>query len=50
MKQPNTANTRDVDRVIGRILLIEPVVADGVRIVVLQHCSESFPRSPAPGR
>ena len=35
----------DVDRTTGRIVVTEPVVAAGARIVVMQHWLEQFRRT-----
>ncbi|MES2525207.1 MAG: protein kinase [Gemmatimonadota bacterium] len=45
LKVPNMGNAWDVDRTTGRMVVTEPVVADGVRIIVLQHWLEQFRRS-----
>jgi S1-C subfamily serine protease len=37
----------DVDRSSGRIVVSEPVVADGARIVVMQHWLDEFRRTVA---
>jgi serine/threonine-protein kinase len=44
MKVAAMGNAWDVDRVSGRIVVTEPVVAAGVRIVVMQHWLEQFRR------
>jgi eukaryotic-like serine/threonine-protein kinase len=44
MKVPALGNGWDVDRVTGRIVVTEPVVAASVRIVVMQHWLEQFRR------
>jgi Tol biopolymer transport system component len=46
MKAPALGNAWDVDRTTGRIVVAEPVVAAGVRIVVMQHWLEQFRRGP----
>ncbi len=45
MKVPNMGIAWDVDRTTGRIVVAEPVVANGVRIVVMQHWLGQFRRS-----
>ena len=50
MKLPAMGNAWDVDRASGRIVVTEPVVAAGVRIVVIQHWLEQFRRGPSAKR
>jgi serine/threonine-protein kinase len=50
MKVPAMGNGWDVDRASGRIMVTEPVVVAGVRIVVIQHWLEQFRRSPSAKR
>jgi WD40-like Beta Propeller Repeat len=50
MKAPALGNGWDVDRATGRIVVTEPVVAAGVRIVVMQHWLEQFRRGPSAKR
>jgi len=47
LKAPSLGAGWDVDRTTGRIALTEPVVAAGVRIVVMQHWLDQFRRGPA---
>ncbi|MEO6529044.1 MAG: protein kinase [Gemmatimonadaceae bacterium] len=50
MKVPGMGSAWDVDRASGRILVTEPVVADQVRIIVMQHWFEQFRRREAAKR
>ena len=45
MNVPDMGGAWDVDRTSGRMVVTEPVVAAGVRIVVMQHWLEQFRRS-----
>jgi hypothetical protein len=47
IKAPALGNGWDVDRATGRIVVTEPVVAAGVRIVVMQHWLDQFRRGIA---
>jgi eukaryotic-like serine/threonine-protein kinase len=44
LKAPAIGTAWDVDRATGRIVVTEPVVAAGVRIVVMQHWLDQFRR------
>jgi hypothetical protein len=44
MKAPALGNAWDVDRTTGSIVVTEPVVAAGVRLVVMQHWLAQFRR------
>ena len=46
MKVPGMGTGWDIDRGTGRIVVTEPVVAAGVRIVVMQHWLDLFRRRP----
>jgi eukaryotic-like serine/threonine-protein kinase len=50
MNVPNMGSAWDVDRATGRIVVTEPVVAAGLRIVVMQHWLEQFRRGASPKR
>ena len=50
MKVPAMGSAWDVDRKSGRMVVTEPVVAAGVRMVVMQHWLEQFRRSPSAKR
>jgi hypothetical protein len=50
MKAPELGTGWDVDRATGRIVVTEPAVAAGVRIVVMQHWLEQFRRGPSASR
>jgi len=50
MKLSSMGSAWDVDRASGRIVVTEPVVAAGVRIIVMQHWLEQFRSSPASKR
>jgi hypothetical protein len=50
MKLPAMGDAWDVDRASGRIVITEPVVAAGVRMVVVQHWLEQFRRGPSAKR
>jgi len=50
MKVPSMGPAWDVDRTTGRIVVTEPVVAAGVRIVVMQNWLEQFRRGPSAKR
>jgi eukaryotic-like serine/threonine-protein kinase len=45
MRVPNMGSAWDVDRSSGRVVVTEPVVAAGVRMVVMQNWLEQFRRS-----
>ena len=45
MRMPLMGTAWDVDRTTGRIVVTEPVVAAGARIVVMQHWLEQFRRT-----
>ncbi len=50
MRVPLMGTAWDVDRTTGRIVVTEPVVAAGARIVVMQHWLEQFRRALAEKR
>ena len=50
MNVPALGTGWDVDRTTGRIVVTEPVVAAGVRIVVMQNWLEQFRRGPTAKR
>ena len=45
MRVPQMGGAWDVDRTTGRIVVTEPVVAAGARIVVMQHWLDEFRRA-----
>jgi Tol biopolymer transport system component len=50
LRVPNMGNAWDVDRASGRMVVTEPVVAEGARIVVMQHWLEQFRRDASAKR
>ena len=50
VKEPAMGPAWDLDRTSGRVVFTVPVVADQVRIVVMQHWLEQFRRGPSPRR
>lgn len=50
MKVPQLGTAWDVDRSTGRMVVTEPVVAAGARIVVMQHWLEHFRRDASEKR